>query len=545
MAVASIMLASCGGHSPLDISKKEIIKQCNQNLVETGQDSSIVMVDVGYYELNDTLARLQLEKLQAAGIIDYSVERFAWWETNVGTWSTTYNYNEHFMVNVSLTKESQKYVLSQEPQPIEKVEEERDLIQPKYFDSLYPENKIIQLSEDWPEVPHPLAEETYQKIKAAEAEIIAYIATIEAKEYSYELDRQMYHLSSLLRSLWENNEWGYLTKIQYEDVINEYDEKIEKPYYTIIGDVGYSESNRVIEEATAMLTNAFICKEVDKASYKMRGLSAWDSWAQFMNDEQQAAIETAKQSFNELVETKKNELGCNPKEPEVEDEVEYVLPEKKKTLDPQAIAYKEAKDKETMTSTILFANIMKAVVARNIKLHQDGESVTATAEVIYEIDKVTEAARVFCRTLNKQRGKGEATFTYFVDKGWVLKGAIVPDITNYVKPITSTTKNYSGKIGKYQVFMTLNISSDGIVKGAYYYESSGPNNLLLLNGSKDGSELSLIELNNKGRQTGTFDGELSGNTIIGEFENYKGDSFDVYLQEDNSIQTINLSNLDF
>lgn len=64
-------------------------------------------------------------------------------------------------------------------------------------------------------------------------------------------------------------------------------------------------------------------------------------------------------------------------------------------------------------------------MARDIQLSQNGDGTTATAEIIYEISHVTDAERVFNRSLDKKRIKGNATFNYFCDKGWKIVGTEV------------------------------------------------------------------------------------------------------------------------
>ena len=101
------------------------------------------------------------------------MERFAWWEKTVTykkeiaryDWyygptyknvrKVSYDYNEHFMVDVQLTDEGKKWVVKGEP--IMKPSIDQDLVQPDSDLSSYPENQI-DCVESWPEIPNPYLE---------------------------------------------------------------------------------------------------------------------------------------------------------------------------------------------------------------------------------------------------------------------------------------------------------------------------------------------------------------------------------------------------
>lgn len=109
-----------------------------------------------------------------------------------------------------------------------------------------------------------------------------------------------------------------------------------------------------------------------------------------------------------------------------------------------------------------------------------------------------------------------------------------------------TNINLSGTIGhKNAVYMTLQIASSGEVKGAYYYKSQGPKALLYLKGRKQDASLSLLEYNKKGDHTGVFKGTLNDNVYHAEFESFTHDKYDITLEEDNDMNTIDFSQTDF
>lgn len=559
LAIATIALASCGGHSPLKISKKEILKQCNKALKEKGIDSSMVMVDTGYYELNDFNAREDLKKLEAAGIVTCDVERFAWWETvkekkttahNVDyyytysgryaytkteystKWVTNYEFNEHFMVKVALTDKAKKYALNQAPQPKLKAKEDKDFRQPVYYDSIYPEN-LLNYSENWPEIKHPLADEIYAKCKAILSETSTLID--QATNNSYSKPEQK------LNTLDKVDNYNCMMSAQKTEIQSERNE-LEKRIDVLKGNEAYAKILKIHEEATTLLEKAKTCRDIEKTFNK---ISSKDDVANDdkMSETQSSDVRTKFQSLTTQVNQKSEELGCNTIEEEMFLDDEYELPDDEpeiqvaSTDDPQKIAYYNAKKKENKNSAMLFAYVKKAVVARNIQLSQSDDGTTAKAEVIYEINKATDAERVFNRTLNKQRLDGEASFNYYCDKGWVIDDLTVNERSRQNTESKPVVINLSGKVSN-PVCMTLRIASDGEVEGAYYYKSSGSNALLSLKGNKEGDQLTLKEYNKKGKQTGSFEGTFTGTRFSGEFENYKGKVFEFDLQEDKGMRTI-------
>lgn len=429
LAFAAIILASCGGHSPLKLSEKEILKQCNNDLVNSGSDSAVVVIPTGYFEVQDQGFRCTLEKLQAAGVINYEVERFAWWEKirekktiphtvtryywgypyteteYVTKWVTRYEFNEHFMANVTLTEAAEKYALDHIPTSKVGEIEDKDMVQPAYYDSLYPENAVTCI-ENWPEIPHPLANEVYERCKALLAEAEALLA-----ESTYTKAEQK------LNSVRRVDNFDCMTIAQTAEINAEID-RISGLIDQKKGDEAYEKSKKIIEEATALLDAAKDCKAFDKASNKMINLD-YVANTRLMSETQIADINSSTRQVNGNIETKKEELGCNPKIPEEPQTIEEeVAPADSR--DPRAIAYENAKRNEDGEMTILFAYLRKAIVARNIALMYSDEGTTASAEVIYKISKVTDAERVLEGAINDYRIKDKVTFTYYSDKGWVL-----------------------------------------------------------------------------------------------------------------------------
>lgn len=109
---------------------------------------------------------------------------------------------------------------------------------------------------------------------------------------------------------------------------------------------------------------------------------------------------------------------------------------------------------------------------------------------------------------------------------------------------TTGITTLSGNIGNYPVQMTLDIETDGSIKGAYYYKKNGSTALLYVTGTKNGDDISLNEFTQEGQQTGSFQGTLADNKLSGVFET-DGKTFSVSLKADGNIQPINLSNINF
>lgn len=174
---AALMISACG-ESPETISERTIIRQVNQKFYDEATNNLYAPVRTGLYECNDPVYRKQLRALAAADLITYSVDRYCWWEKskkNVkkaytvtrGTWylyktteykwvkTDAYDFCDHFVVSVALTKKGEKMAIEELPQPIEKIDE--DLRQPTVDASQYPWNQV-DLNENWQDIPNPFIE---------------------------------------------------------------------------------------------------------------------------------------------------------------------------------------------------------------------------------------------------------------------------------------------------------------------------------------------------------------------------------------------------
>ncbi len=118
----------------------------------------------GYYELNDEAARYKLRKLAAAGMITYSAQNII--ETKKSYWGD--RKYDHVFVEVALTEEGQKYVVSAEEYEKRKAEVEefyKKLQNEEVIDkNAFPEAQVAE------EENVPVLDETLKKAPAQEEE---------------------------------------------------------------------------------------------------------------------------------------------------------------------------------------------------------------------------------------------------------------------------------------------------------------------------------------------------------------------------------------
>lgn len=142
IALGSIlMLASCGNDTEFTQSTAE--KAVKKEIKVATDNYQHAQVNTGYYELDSKSDRYRLRKLAAAGMITYKAEVV----TEVRGSYYTYEI-EHVFVNVALTEEGQKYVLTDEE--VEKIKEavenadiDEDLVG-NNDETEYPEDKVSE-----------------------------------------------------------------------------------------------------------------------------------------------------------------------------------------------------------------------------------------------------------------------------------------------------------------------------------------------------------------------------------------------------------------
>ena len=168
-----LCLASCS-QGPDTLSAGTVETLVNELLAESGQEQSFTTVQTGVYELNSPAARAQLMRLKAAGVVNYDVKRYAWWNKTLSIsnfykyyetvgvqrekiGNTYYDFEEHFVVTVSLTDQARQYQVDSIPQP--KAKEDEDMKQPDISQVAQPELSV-KTEESWPYIPNPEAPRT-------------------------------------------------------------------------------------------------------------------------------------------------------------------------------------------------------------------------------------------------------------------------------------------------------------------------------------------------------------------------------------------------
>ncbi len=173
------VLSGCETHSPDRISGNDILKQFNEYLKTNAMEQAYVPIPVGTFEYNDDSHRYELRQLEAAGIITYDVERYAWWEKSRQStrqsyrvekyfWGYSYydteyrtvkrdkyDFMDHYIVNIALTPKGNKLVLSELPVATDM--EDEDLKSPDIDTSKYAWNNA-DLTEYWEDIPNPFIE---------------------------------------------------------------------------------------------------------------------------------------------------------------------------------------------------------------------------------------------------------------------------------------------------------------------------------------------------------------------------------------------------
>ena len=174
-ALVCIGLSSCS-HSSDRITSSKITKLYNNYLKENALSQEFANVTVGYYETTAE-ERCALKRLEAAGLVTVSFERFAWWEkveaikkvpkTTYDWWGyahtqyvskkiNEYSFEDHIMATVALTPAGNNLIIKDLPENKEK--EDKDLVQPKFDTSKYPEC-LVDCTENWPEIKNPFITE--------------------------------------------------------------------------------------------------------------------------------------------------------------------------------------------------------------------------------------------------------------------------------------------------------------------------------------------------------------------------------------------------
>lgn len=216
--VLSGIVTSCKD-KPNELPEGRVTSLYQDKLEEDGDDVIYAWINEGYYEVDDLEARQALMKLQAAGLITYKVERFAWYNKIEESKSvldhyksdyyyddyfgysyylgerpvyktvhtTDYNLEEHYLVTVALTEEGKKQAMDSIPEVKEK--EDKLLAIPNINYKDFPEENI-SLEEKFPEIPYPGPKKPAEKAPTNDAKDKPTKAEETIADYPYTMDKK-------------------------------------------------------------------------------------------------------------------------------------------------------------------------------------------------------------------------------------------------------------------------------------------------------------------------------------------------------------------
>ena len=188
VVVIAFIATACERMSDSKISEREIIKQVNLQCENMAQNSVYIPIQLGSFECNSEDARLLYRQLDAAGLVSYKVNRYAWWEKYMKKekkaftvtrrawyytyedteyrWVTApaYDFCDHYIVDIALTEAGEKIYTQSKPEPNE--EEDADLKSAVVDESLYVWNQR-DLSEHWEYISNPFVEEKEKNVQTS------------------------------------------------------------------------------------------------------------------------------------------------------------------------------------------------------------------------------------------------------------------------------------------------------------------------------------------------------------------------------------------
>ena len=185
LAAIAVLCLACG-QSPDTISQSTIKKEADRTLIDFYDNRAEMLV--GVYECNDEDTRLKLRKLEVAGLIEYDVTRYAWWEKEnksvkqtykvtrynywYGSYEDTetrwvkkdfYTFEDHYIVKVNLTKKGKSYVVDSIPEDLD----DKDLVGPDMGSITYKWDEV-DLSENWPKIANPFVDPEEESVQEDE-----------------------------------------------------------------------------------------------------------------------------------------------------------------------------------------------------------------------------------------------------------------------------------------------------------------------------------------------------------------------------------------
>ena len=173
LLLVATLITGCADSQKL--TERKVVAKANDMLEKKGVSEIYAPISVGRYECNNPDLRRTLAKLEVAGLITYEVSRYAWWEKSLksykksydvvrgyGWWTwteteykwvkeTVYNFEDHYIVDVALTKAGRKIAIDNLP---EYNDIDEDLIEKVVDPATYKWNQV-DLSENFEEIANP------------------------------------------------------------------------------------------------------------------------------------------------------------------------------------------------------------------------------------------------------------------------------------------------------------------------------------------------------------------------------------------------------
>ena len=109
----------------------------------------------------------------------------------------------------------------------------------------------------------------------------------------------------------------------------------------------------------------------------------------------------------------------------------------------------------------------------------------------------------------------------------------------------TATSNLKGAVNGIDILMSLDFTSQGEAKGAYYHRQDGPDATLLLKGQLVDQKLTLNEYSKEGEKIGKFKGVFKDGIYTGDYEAFDGRTYELKLREDPVMYPVNYSNYNF
>ncbi len=224
----------------------------------------------------------------------------------------------------------------------------------------------------------------------------------------------------------------------------------------------------------------------------------------------------------------------------------------KVTEDPITLEVSGEGDVQTLTMTVpMTANEHISGITdlsdENIKLDDDFcVQLSASGSTKLKLDSDSSKTAFINLLKGKKGAEANIKFSAKVAKDKLKE--ILKDLDHFTVRdlnVDLTNITLSGNIGTYPVCMTLNVASNGVITGAYYYAKKGPGAYLYLKSTSNWASTSTIpEFNDRAENTGVFEGKFENDIFNGKFTT-NGNTYVYSLKTDKTLSPIDLSTVPF